>query len=116
MSQPQQCSKNQLNISCIQKSTLISTFNIHTLNTINQLPELVSSAIELNINVIFIQKHCYFHLDVKLQYYSVEKGWVLISNSLGATIGGVGMFLSPLAYKALLSIEEMESRAIIATL
>lgn len=99
---------------------MISTFNIHTLNTINQLPELVSSAIELNINVIFIQKHCYFHLDVKLQYYSVEKGLVLISasvwkNSLGATIGSVGMFLSPLAYKALLSIEEIEPRVIIVS-
>ena len=89
------------------------------LNTINQLPELVSSAIELNINVICIQEHRYFHPDIKLKHHDVGKGWTFISasawkNSIGASIGGVGMLLSPLALKSLNSIEEIESRIIIA--
>ena len=121
---PAQCSKNQLRghqtrlLEC-KKSTLLSTFNVRTLNTINQLPELVSSAIELNINVICIQEHRYFHSDIKLKYHDVGKGWTLISasawkNSIGASIGGVGILLSPLALKSLNTIEVIEPRIIIA--
>ena len=120
-----QCSKNQLQghhtklLEC-KKSTFISTFNVRTLNTINQLPELVSSAIELNINVICIQEHRFFHSDIKLKHHDVGKGWTFISasawkNSIGATIGGVGMLLSPLALKSLNTIEEIEPRIIIAS-
>ena len=119
---PAQWSKNQLRghktrlLEC-KKSTLLSIFNVRTLNTINQLPELVSSVIELNINAIFIEEHRYFHPDVKLKHLDVGKGWTLMSasawkNSIGASIGGVGMLLSPL--KSINIIEEIEPRISIA--
>ena len=75
-----QRSENQLRgqqakfLTC-KKPTLISTFNDHTLNPINQMPELVLSAIERNINVICIQKHRCFHSDVELKHHDVGKGW-----------------------------------------
>lgn len=120
-----QRSENQLRgqqakfLTC-KKPTLISTFNDHTLNPINQMPELVLSAIERNINVICIQKHRYFHSDVELKHHDVGKGWNFISvsawkNSIGATISGVGMLLIPLAHKALTSMEEVEPRVLIAS-
>ena len=102
-----------------KKSTLISTFNVRTLNTINQLPELVSSAIQLKADVICVQEHRFFHSDVKLKYHDIGKGWWFISasawkNSINSTIGGVGMLLSPQAYKSLNKIEEIIPRIIIA--
>ena len=62
----------------------------------------------------------YFHSDVELKHHDVGKGWIFISasawkNSIGATIGGVGKLLSPLAHKALTSIEEIEPRVLIAS-
>ena len=35
----------------------ITTFNIRTLNRIGQLPELTASAIDHNIDIIFLQEH-----------------------------------------------------------
>ena len=102
-----------------KKPTLISTFNVRTLNTPNQLPELVSSAIQLKADVICVQEHRFFHSDVKLKYHDIGKGWWFISasawkNSINSTIGGVGMLLSPQAYKSLNKIEEITPRIIIA--
>ena len=98
----------------------ISTFNVRTLNTINQLPELVSSAISLNIDIICIQEHRFYHADVDLKYHDVGKGWTFVTasawkNSINSSIGGVGMLLSPFALKTLNSFEKIRPRMIIAT-
>ena len=42
-----------------KRNTNISTFNIRTFNTINQLPELASAAAKQNIDIICIQEHSY---------------------------------------------------------
>ena len=77
------------------------------------MPEHVLSAIELNINVICIQKHRYFHSDVELKHHDFGKGWIFISapswkNSIGATSGLSNMPTPPIAHKALTSIKEIE--------
>jgi len=77
-----------------------------------KLPKLVFSAIELNVEVICVQEHRLYHPDIKLIYHDVGKGWSFISasvwrNSINATIGGVGMLLSPTALRTLNSIEEI---------
>ena len=54
-----------------KKSSLIATFNVRTLNSANQLPELVASAMKLNINVICIQEHRFFHDDVSIKHQDV---------------------------------------------
>ena len=33
---------------------IVSTFNVRTLNTLNQLPELTSKAHELDIDIIYV--------------------------------------------------------------
>lgn len=120
---PAQCTKNQLQghqtklLAC-NKATLISTFNVGTLVTINQDPEGVSSAIELNINAICIQEHRYLYSGVKINFRDIGKGCNFISvsawkKSIDNTISGYGMLLSPLASKALISFEEIEARVII---
>ena len=119
-----QCSKNLLQshskfMKCKQ-TTLISTFNVRTLNTINQLPELVASAIALNIHVICVQEHRFHHEDLDLKHHETGKGWTFISasawkNTNNSTIGGVGMLLSPTALKSLNNIEKIQPRLIIAT-
>ena len=82
-----QCLKYQLQsqtrtplIKC-KRTTTVSTFNVRTLNTINQLSELVASAIRYNIDIIFIQEHRFFHDDLTLKYHDVGKGWTFISAS-----------------------------------
>ena len=55
-----------------------------------------------------------------MEYKDVGKGWTLITssatkNNINATIGGVGMLLSPKAIKSLNKIEKICPRAIIAT-
>ena len=103
-----------------KKSSLIATFNVRTLNSANQLPELVASAMKLNINVICIQEHRFFHDDVNIKHQDVGNGWIFYSASAwkttgGATIGGVGMLLSPKAANALNNIEAVDPRIVIAT-
>jgi len=52
-----QCLTNHLQSSLTTKTifTLISTFNVRTLNILNQLLELIFSPIELNIAIICVQ-------------------------------------------------------------
>ena len=75
---------------------MISTFNVRTLNTINQAPELIASAIEQNIDIICVQEHRFFHPELELKHNDLGEGWTLISasawkTSKNATIGGVGI-------------------------
>ena len=111
---------NKTNLLKCKRLTNISTFNVRTLNSITQISELVSSVISYNIDVICIQWHRYYHEDLNLKYHEVGKYWTLITasackNSINATIGGVGILLSPRAIKSLNIIEKISPRIIIAT-
>ena len=103
-----------------KKEILISTFNVQTLNHPHKAPELVHSAIQNNIDVICIQEHRFHHPDLELKHTDVGKGWTVISasawkNSQNATIGGVGILLSPKALKSLQNIEKITPRIVVAT-
>ena len=70
-----------------KKSMLLSTFNVRTLNTINQLPELVSSAIELNINVYksVFRNTATFTLISRLNIMTLEKAGLSSQPQRGKT-------------------------------
>ena len=68
----------------------IATFNVRTLNRVNQLSELTASA----------AKHRHYHSQQKIKYHDTGKRWIFVSasawkNSVNFTVGGAGMFLSP---------------------
>ena len=47
----------------------VATFNICTLNTINQLPKLISSSAEKNRASICVQDHKYGYSEIELRYH-----------------------------------------------
>ena len=99
---------------------VISTFNVLSLSKLNQVSELVYSALQNDIDIICIQEHRFYHPDLDLKYNDVGRGWTLISasawkNSTNATIGGVGILLSPKAMKCLNNIEKISPRIVAAT-
>ena len=97
----------------------IATFNVRTLNKIGQLPEVIASAIEHNIDIICIQEHRYTHSEY-IKYRDSGNGWTLATasawkNSVKATIGGVGMLIVPRTLKSPNSINKIQPRMIVAT-
>ena len=58
----------------------IPTFNVGTLNKIGQLPELTASAIDHNIDIIWIQEHRYTHSE-DIKYHDSGNGWTLATAS-----------------------------------
>ena len=103
-----------------KRRTLFSTFNVRTLQSINQLPELTANAEKYLIDIVCIQEHRIFHPDDNLKYHNAGKDWTLITssawkNTVNATIGGVGLLISPFAMKSLNSIENILPRMMIAT-
>ena len=97
----------------------IATFNVRTLNRIDQLPELTASAVEHKIDIICIQEHRYTHTE-DIKYHETGYGWTLATvsvwkNSVNTTVGGVGMLIGPRALKTLNNIERIQSRMITAT-
>ena len=102
-----------------KSSIFLSTFNVRTLCD-TQLHELVASAEELNQDIIFVQEHRYIHDDSRIKEHDLGKQWNLITssawkNSMNSAIGGIGMLLSPTAYKALNSVEPISERILVAT-
>ena len=74
----------------------IATFNVRTLNRIDQLPELRGSALEHNIDIVCIQEHRYPHSELEIKYHDTGNGWKFISasawkNSVNADVGGIGI-------------------------
>ena len=97
----------------------IATFIVRTLNKIEQLPELIASTIDHNLDIICIQEHKYTHSE-DIKYHDTGSGWTLATasawkNSYNATVGGVGMLIGPRALKTLNSIERIQSRMMVAT-
>ena len=79
--------------------TSISTFNVRTLHTECKSAELVSSAIDNEVDIICIQEHRYFHKEINLNYTNLEAEWTLITafswkNASNSTIGETGMLHS----------------------
>ena len=117
-----ECSNNQLKrpklLKC--KQTLqIATFNVRTLNRIEQLPELIASAIEHKIDIICIQEHRCMHTE-DIKYRETGNGWSLVTvsawkNSVNAAVEGVGLLIGPRALKTLNSIEKIQPRMMAAT-
>ena len=81
--------------------------------------ELTASAIDHNIDVIFIQEHRYTHSN-DIKYQDSDNEWTLGTtsawkNSVNATIGGVGMLIGPRGLKSLNDIEKIQPRMMVAT-
>nr|XP_039272710.1 uncharacterized protein LOC120346978 [Styela clava] len=103
-----------------EKQLNISTYNVRTLQSAHQIPELIATAIKYHIDVINVQEHRLFHDDSNIKQHDFGKGWTFISvsalkNTVNATSGGVGILLSPHAMKSLKSVEKITSRIIHAT-
>ena len=49
----------------------IATFNIGTLNIINQLPELTASTAEHNIDIICLQELRFYNSELDLKYRNI---------------------------------------------
>ena len=96
----------------------ISTFNVRTLNGRSQINELFSSMSKQSIDIIAIQEHRIFHPEEELRYLSKSGSQLITSsatkNSINATIGGVGLLLSPKACNNLTKIESISSRIMVA--
>ena len=105
-------------LSC-RNRILISTFNTRTLlHPPSCLNELVLNAKAQKIDIISIQEHRFFHPDTKLLYHHIEDYQLITSscwkNSVNASVGGVGLLLSPKAMENLSNIDKISSRIIIA--
>ena len=112
--------KHKTNLLRCKTTCNIATFNVRTLKTINQLPELTAAAANKNIDIICVQEHRFYHSDLELKYHETGHGWTFVSasawkNTINADTGGVGMLLSPRALKSLNSIEKIQPRIICAT-
>ena len=105
--------KQQKVLKCKQ-TIQIATFNVRTLNRIDQLP-----AVEHKIEIICIQEHrCTHNEDIK--YHDTGNRWTLATvstwkNSVNATVGGVSILIGPRALKSLNSIERIQPRIRVAT-
>ena len=101
-----------------KKASVFSTFNVRTLNPKIRLHELTSIAKNCSVDIISIQEHRSYHPDTDLDY-SLQDGFQLVTasatkNSVNATIGGVGLLLSPRAQNNILKIEKISSRILVA--
>ena len=97
----------------------IAKFSVRTLNRIGQLPELTASAIDHNIDIIFIQEQRYI-LSENIRYHDNGNRWTLATasarkNSVNAMIGEVGMLIGPRALKSLNNTENIHPRMMVAT-
>ena len=102
-----------------KRTIQIATFNIRTLNKIGQLPELIASSKDHNIDKICVHEHRYTHNE-DIKYHDSGDGWKLTTasawkNSVNAMIGGVGMLIGPQVQKSLNCIEKIQPRMMVAT-
>ena len=102
-----------------KRTIQIVTFNVRTLNRIGQLLELTASAIDHNIDIIYIQEQRYTHSE-DFRYHDSGNGSTLATasaweNSVNAAIGGVGMLIGPRDLKSLNSIEKTQPTMMVGT-
>ena len=108
--------KQQKLLKCKQTAT----FNVRTLNRIEQLLELTASAVEHNIDIICIQEHRYTHNE-DIKDHDTGNVWTLTTvsarkNSVNVSVSGVGILIGPRAFKTLNSnIERIQPRMMVVT-
>ena len=98
----------------------ISFLNTRTLTDISQHGELTAAASFHHHDIICVQKHRFFHDEVLLKHHDIGNDWLLVTSSavkniVNATIGEVGILLSPNAQKSLDNIESITSRILVAS-
>ena len=99
----------------------IATFNVRTLNRIDQLPELTASAIDHNrhnmLKRIQTQEHRYLYSE-DIKYHHTGNGRLSLHlhwKTVNGAIRGVGMLIGPRALKSLNSIEKKQLRVMVTT-
>ena len=100
-----------------KRTIQIVTFNVRTINTIGQLPELTASAIDHNIDIICIQEHRYTAGILNIPILAMD-GCLplnLHGKTVNAMIGSVGMLIGPWALKSRNSIEKIQPKMMVAT-
>ena len=78
---------------------------MQTLNGAYKINELIALAAATRQEVVCIQEHRFIHIE-GLKYHQYNNGWVLIIGSgwlksQNASQGGVGILMSPNAYKSI---------------
>ena len=111
--------KPEISLLWVKSIVNITTSNVKSFNTINQVPELTAFAVKHNI-IICMQEHRYYHSETELKYHNSSNEWtfVLISarrNYANAAIGRVGMLLSASVLKSLHGIKRIETRIMCAS-
>ena len=111
--------QNRISLMKSKRTVLISTFNVRTLNKPSKINELIYHAQKYSITIMAIQEHRIVH-DEPLKYHLLDENWLLITstatrNSVNASVGGVGLLLSPLFKNSLENVETINSRIMIAT-
>ena len=101
-----------------KKRTIFSTFNARTLSKDSKLLELVSCARSFNIDILSIQEHRIYHLEIDTDRKTID-GYHLITssawkNSQGSKVGGVGILLSARAAEQLKSVVKISPRILVA--
>ena len=112
-------SKSRLKIIDCKAATLISSFNVRSLKSKEKMGELTALAEEKRIDILCIQENHIYHENVDIQMKDMGKGWVLAmssgtKNTVNSTVGGVGILMSPFAYKSLEYLEKVSSRILLA--
>ena len=102
-----------------QLNVLIGTLNVRTLQNSGNIPELIRAAEKTCHEIICLQEHRFYHDNLVTKEHTFGH-WKMITSSAwknraNASIGGVGMLLSPSAYNSLNSIEMITPRIMVAT-
>ena len=97
----------------------IGTMNVQTLRKDEKIPELVASSENTSQDVICIQEHRFIHDDSPTKEHNIGS-WRLITcsawkNNANAGVGGIGILLNAKAYKALVTVEMITNRIMVAT-
>ena len=114
--------RNHVFISSFNVRTLFqssqSEHNVRTLLQSSRLSELVLNAKKQHIDIISIQEHRLFHEDDDILYHKVGDFTLATAscykNSVNASIGGVGLLLSPRAMENLFNIDKVSPHVVIA--
>ena len=96
----------------------IATFNVRTLNRIEQLQELTASAIDHKIDIICIQEHRYTHSE-DIKYRDTGNGWTVATASVWKKTLSMPhtpcMLIGAQALKTLNCMEKIHPRMLVAT-
>ena len=112
--------KPKTNLLKCKRNLHISTFNTRTLTSSYQIGELTAAVTLHNQDIIGVQEHRHFHNDVRLKHHDTGNGWTLVTssaykNTANASIGGIGILMSPKAQKALNNIESITPCILVAS-